>query len=100
MATLIELSDYANTPEWQTLRRKIAVACAKKAKAIGDLATPTEAQTTWAVATLQRPDAAAGTVINYVIAANATATIAQINAATDAAIETAVGNAVDKILSL
>jgi hypothetical protein len=100
MASLLELYDYAQTPEYAALRKKIAVACAKKAKAIGDLASPTAEQVAWARSTLQAPDSAAGNVIHYVLAANAGATLAQISAATDAAIETAVGNAVDKLLSL
>jgi hypothetical protein len=100
MATLLELYDYAQTPEYSQLRKKIAVACAKKAKAIGDLTTPTELQVGWANEALLSPDRAAAQIINYVLAANASATLAQISGATDELIETAVGSAVDKLLSL
>lgn len=100
MATLLELYAYASTPEYVSLRQRIAVACAIKAKAIGDLETPAEPQIAWAKATLHDPDAAARDITHYVVAANSTATIAQINAATDAQVQTAVNTAVNTILSL
>ena len=100
MATLLELYDYAQTPEYGLLRKRIAIACAKKAKALGDLASPTAAQIAWAVTALEDPDGVSGQIVHYVLAANAGATLAQINGASDEQVEAAVGLAVDKILSL
>lgn len=100
MATLLELADFSASTDYPTLAKKIRVAIAKKAVAIGNLATPTAEQLAWAKDALQFPERVGALIINYVLAANAGATIAQIVAATDAAIETQVGNAVDKILSL
>jgi len=100
MATLIELADFAASTDHAVLVKKIRVAIAKKAVAIGNLASPTAAQLAWAKSALASPAEAASLIITYVLAANAAATIAQIVAATDTAIETQVNAAVDKILSL
>jgi hypothetical protein len=100
MATYTELVALKGTPDYDTLKNKIAVAITIKAKAIGDSATPTAAQITWAKEALVNPVQKAEQIINYVLAANIGATIEQINAANDAAIQTNVNNAVDKILSL
>lgn len=100
MATLLELSDFAASSDYQTLNKKIVTAIAKKAVAIGNLTTPTAAQIDWCKAALAAPADQARTVINYVLAANAGFTIAQIIAATDTAVETQVNAAIDKILSL
>ncbi len=100
MATLLKLTQYTHTPEYAALLKKISVALAKKAVTIGNLATPSAAQVAWCKDVLRNPGGYAPTVAQYVLAANAAFTIAQINAVTDAAIETAVGTAVDKLLSL
>lgn len=100
MATLLDLYNYAVTPSAEELRKRIAVACTIKAKAIGDLGTPTQAQIDWARSCLTDPVGVAGVVYNYVLAANAAVTIAQIEGATDAQVQTAVDAAVDTILSL
>lgn len=100
MASLLELSDFAASSDYQTLNKKIVTAIAKKAVSIGNLTTPTTAQIEWCKAALAAPGLEARTIINYVLAANASATIAQIVGASDAAIETQVNAAIDKILSL
>lgn len=100
MATLAELYDFQQTVDFDALRKKIAVACAKKAYSIGETATPTAAEVAWAKSALETPDYVARIIVNYVLAANADATIAQITSASDATIETNVWNAVDKLLSL
>lgn len=100
MATLAELYDFHQTVEFDALSKKISVACAKKAYAIGETATPTAAEVTWAKSALENPDYVARIIVNYVLAANADATITQITSATDETIETNVGSAVDKLLSL
>lgn len=100
MASFIELSDFRQTVDYETLQDKIKEAIGIKAVAIGDEATPTLAEVDWAKSALESPGVELAKVINYVIAANSTATIAQIIAATDVAIQTNVNNAVDKILGL
>jgi hypothetical protein len=100
MATLLELADFSASADYQTLARKIRAAIAKKAVAIGNLAAPSALQIAWAKEALASPAAVSDVIITYVVAANASATIAQIVGASDAAIETAVGTAVDKVLSI
>lgn len=100
MATLAELADFVQTPDYQALIKKIRTAIVIKAVAIGNLAVPTPAQIDFAKSALRDPSSESQIVSNYVIAANSTATIAQIVAATDSLIQTNVNNAVDKILSL
>ena len=100
MATLLELADFSVSSDYSTLTKKVRVAILKKAITVSNLATPTAEQIAWAKEAITSPDRFAGVVVNYVVAANATATIAAIISATDAAIETNVGSAIDKILAL
>lgn len=96
MATYTELFELRAD---SALRNKIAVAVAVKAQALIDLASPTEAQIAWANAAIDNPVSKADTLLNYVLAANKTATVAEIQRATDAAIQTAVSAAVDKLIA-
>jgi hypothetical protein len=100
MATLLELADFSASADYAVLVKKIKVAISKKAVAVGNLATPTAEQIAWAKEAIAFPDRFANIVINYLLAANSALTIAQIAAVSDASIETGVGTAVDKILSL
>lgn len=100
MATYTELFEYRSTDEYQTLTNKIAVAVAIKAQAIADLASPTAEQIAWAVSALNSPQGQAATVVHYVIAANNSLSIAQINAATDSAIQVNVDAAVDDLFGV
>lgn len=100
MATYTELYQYRATDDYQALENKVAVAVAIKAQAIADLPTPTAEQIAWAVEALSSPGGKAETVINYVLAANSGLTIAQITAATDAAIQTNVNAAVDDLFGV
>lgn len=94
MATYTELFDLRSNSD---LRNRVAVACAIKAQAIIDSATPTAAQLTWARAAIADPIAKANELLNYVLAANKSATASQIAGASDAAIQTNVGAAVDRL---
>lgn len=87
MATYAELYDLRSN---SALRNKIAVACAIKAAALIDLEPPTATQLAWAKATLANPTAVADGVMSYVLAKNSGQTVAQINGASDAAIQTHV----------
>jgi hypothetical protein len=100
MATYLEFANYVGTENYQILLSKVRVAIAIKAKSIADLPTPTPAQVGFAKLALQSPGEVSGQIINYVIAANSDASIAQINAASDGAIQTNVNAAVDDLLSL
>lgn len=97
MATYIELYD-----EYQSdaaLRNKVAVACVVKAQALIDLASPTANQISWAGNCLDNPARTAAKLLPYVLAANSSATLAQIKAASDATIQTNVNACVDKLIS-
>lgn len=96
MATYAELFDLRSN---SGLRNKVAVAVAKKAQAIFDLATPTAKQVTWAGEAIENPVSKADALLNYVLAKNSASTVAQISAASDAAIQTNVDAAVDKIVA-
>jgi hypothetical protein len=95
MATYAELSTIRDNPDWGALLNKAAVACTIKAAAIIDSGAASVSQMDWAKATLTNPTRAAENVIYYVIAKNAAATLAQIYAAGDTAIQTQVDAAVD-----
>jgi len=96
MATYTEIFDLRRNSD---LRNKIVVAVAVKAAAILDSATPTAAQVTWAKQAIANPMGQADDLLVYVLAKNAALTAAQITGASDAAIQTAVNGAIDKIIS-
>lgn len=96
MATYAELYDLRSD---SGLRNKVAVAVAIKAQTILDLASPTNAQVVWASAAIANPVTKADALLNYVLAANKSATVSQIQGATDSTIQTNVGAAVDKIIA-
>ena len=88
MATYTQLySEYASDAD---LRSRVAVACAIKAQTLIDLASPTANQVTWASNCLANP---------LQMAANSSATLAQIQAVTDSTLQTNTGAAVDKLIT-
>lgn len=91
MATLTELSTLYGDGD---LINKVSSALVVEAKAIFDLATPTAAQKAYAAKVFASPKAEAGRVLKYVLAANAGATLASIQGASDAAIQANVATAV------
>lgn len=97
MATYAEIFDLRSH---DVLRNKIAVAACVKAAALIDGATPTAAQIAWAKAVIADPIPTADGLLKYLLAKNNTLTVAQLTATTDAAAQTAVSAAVDKILSI
>lgn len=96
MATYTEIFDLRRDTD---LRNKIAVAVAIKAQSLLDGATPTAAQVAWAKEAIANPIDKADSLMVYVLAKNAGLTTTQITGATDAAIQTAVNGAIDKIIS-
>lgn len=95
MATYDEL--YALRTE-SGLRNKVAVAVAVKAAALLD-GSPTAAQVTWANEAINNPHFKAGSLLNYVLAANKSLTPTQIQEATDSSIQTNVDAAVDVLIA-
>lgn len=91
MATYAEL--YQLAQESSTLRQKIVAACQDYAATVLAEVTPVTARVDWAKAVIDSPSAA-DALMWSVLVANKANTVAQINSATDAAILTAVGNAV------
>ena len=95
MATYTELYDLRSN---SALRNKIAIACIVAAEAIRTEAGATANHANrllWAKAVFAAPDIEAARMMMALLAQNSAATVGQITGATDAAIQTAVGNAVD-----
>lgn len=95
MATYTELFDMRSD---SNLRNRVAVAACVKAQSLLALAAPTAKQVQWAVAAIADPIGVANDLLNYVLAANKSATVAQIQTVTDTSLQTAVDAAADKIL--
>lgn len=83
MATYAELRGFFNNAD---LKNKISVACVIAAYSMISQGTPTINQKKFADVVFKNPDDIAEKVMMAVIAANSSATIAQINNASDAAI--------------
>lgn len=96
MATYQEIFDLKSN---NSLRNKIAVAVVIKAGVLIDKTPPSANDIAWANNAIHDPLAMAEKIMNYVLAANKSATVAQINAATDSAIQTNVDAAVDKLVA-
>jgi hypothetical protein len=96
MATYSEIFELKSNSE---LRNKISVACVKKAQLLLDLATPTANQVAWASSTISNPNLQAEKIMNYVLVANGSATVSQINGATDTTIQNNVNAAVDALIA-
>lgn len=97
MATYLELFDLrSNDP----LRNRVAVATVIKAQSLIALTTPSNAQLIWAERTLRNPQEQARLLLEYLLAANKDATVAQITGATDVVIQNLVNTAADKLLTI
>jgi hypothetical protein len=100
MAAYTELFNLRTlTPTNAAFREKVAVAVTKKAQLLVDQAAPTANELLWAQHAFEDPLAVANILLNYVLVANSTATVAQILAATDAAIQANVDAAVTKLIA-
>ena len=99
MATYIELQQLASSPSIGDLRARILQATVQKAFTIGQSQqSPVTAAKQWADSALANPQAMQTEMLNYVIAANASKTTAEIAALTDAQVQANVNDAVDKLL--
>lgn len=95
MATYTELRGLINDP---TLKDKISIALLIAAETIRTEATDTANHANrlkWAKKVLNDPDGNADDMLRALLAQNKTLTVAQIQATTDAALQTAVDNAVN-----
>ena len=95
MATYAELFTLRSNSD---LKNKITVACIIAAESIRNEAPATanhDNRLLWAKAVFANPEVEADRMLWAVFAQNASATVAQITGATDAAIQTAVNNAVN-----
>lgn len=97
MATYAELSNVAKTGDG-VLRSRVQFACIVAAHAIASEsdATPNHVnRLKWAKAVMADPELEAKRMLWFALAANKAATLAQIDAATDASIQTIVDAAVN-----
>lgn len=98
MATYSEIVDLLSDPEYQGLKDRTAVAASVKAHAVSQSVTPSTEAKAWAVRALMNPREESEIIIHFVLAANVNATATQILTANDAALQTAVDDAVDTLL--
>ena len=96
MATYEELFRLSTEKE---ILNKVSVAAVVKSEGLISAASPTNSQITWANNTLSNPVGRAKILIHYVLAANKDSTEVQIREATDAAVQTNVDDAVDKMIA-
>ncbi len=99
MATYAELADIQQQAGFNDFLNKIRVAATIKAQSIVDSPTPTAAEIAWAQSTLNDPASAGDGVMWYAIASNSGAAVSAILTASDAAIQTAVNDAVSAIVA-
>ena len=103
MATYLELAEIQNEVGYSDWVLKLNTAIEIKAYAISQEATPTALEITWAKEALADSESKRPSVENYMLAANSSASIVAILAASDTgagSIQTAVDAAVDDLLSL
>ena len=98
MATYLELAEIQSDPQWNDLLSRIRIACTINATEIINLPTPTAEALAWAKATIKNPRQAGDDVAYYVVAVNATATIAQIYSADDVAVKANVDSAISAMI--
>ncbi|HEY4759901.1 MAG TPA: hypothetical protein VIH42_04910 [Thermoguttaceae bacterium] len=96
MATYEELFNLRTNT---ALRNKLAVAAVIKAQAYVVGATPTLNQLTWASNTFANPLHEADELMNYILAANKDLSTAQINGASDSAVQSQVNTAVEALVT-
>lgn len=95
MATYAELVGLRSD---SNLGNKVAVAIAVKAHSILQEATPGSNRKAFAEGALASPSSKLSQLFNYVLAENKDATVANIQLATDAAIQANVNDAIDAIV--
>lgn len=94
MATYDEIYQLRSSND---LKNRIAVALLVKASAILESQLSTSTQVEWAQTALGSSDALAAQFLNHVLASNKSATVQQIESASDNAIQNKINEAVDII---
>ncbi len=96
------MADYAalfNIRNDSAIRNKVAVAATVKAHALMSAVSPTPDEVVWANSALSNTESMASKLLKYVLAANKGLTIAQIQGASDPAIQTNVDEAADALIA-
>lgn len=96
MASYLTLYDLRDNSD---LQDKVAVACMKKAQSLIDAGNLTANAKQWVNETLGNPRGKALEVLDYVLAANSSATEEDIRTASDSTIQTNVNDAVDALIA-
>ena len=94
MASYTELRNLFNN---DALRNRVEVALIVKVHSILQEDSPSDERLTWAKGVLSSSRIEAESLLKYALAANADLTVEQLSQASDAALLTAVGVAVDKL---
>lgn len=100
MATYAQLNAAISSTGMEGLKQQIYVAIAVQAYTIAISTTPSAAAVAWAKSALGNPTQYIDLLLNYILAEYNTATIATIEGATDAQVQTAVTAAVTTLLAL
>jgi hypothetical protein len=102
MATYLEIQSLDEIGTASALRNKIKVALAAKARAIAISANSTAGQREWAIAALENPQRYEALTLRFIGVQYGlpptNLTLAQITAAADADVQTAVNSVVDTLL--
>ena len=96
MATYEELHDLRNDAR---LRSQVEVAATVKAAEFLDDANATAAEIEFAQKVLENPSRTADQIVYYVLAENKSATVAQIQGASDSTVQTNVDTAIDAFVA-
>lgn len=98
MATYAELQSLVSSPTIGGLRTRILQATIQKAYAVSTAQQSTPTMRSWAASALADPQAEQTALLNFVVSANSSKTVVEITNLTDADVQTAVNNCVDKVL--
>lgn len=98
MATYSELFDLRSSSTLTALRKRILVSTLIKAQAIAEEQTPSQTKKEWAKHALSDPQHYETIILHYILSDNSSATVAQIENASDSLVQTAVNSAVDALL--
>ncbi len=99
MATYEELHDLSASA-LDPVRKRIRTAICVKAQAIAINSQATTLQKNWSLQALTSPVTYESIILNYLLAANKSATTAQIISVNDATVQAAVDSAVDTLLGV
>lgn len=99
MATYNELYQISTGEILSDLRERVAVAALVKAELVSSEVSPPQSRLEWAREALNDPLGKVGFLLNYMLAVDNAATVAAITGVSDAALQTRVNTAVDKLFT-